>query len=144
MKHIASGWTLLAVLVTVTAACQPDDPCDPGFEVRISGCVPVDAGVGDGGDGDGDGDRDGDASDSGVDEPGQCEAGEGSDDAFGAACQTDADCDCPAPVCLTMGLDYCSRVGCMDSAEPCPDGYNCVGIPEAYQMDGISSVCLKL
>lgn len=129
---------LLAFVVLV--GCQPKDRCDPGWEARDNLCVEIAPQDGSGGE-----DTTADAG-PGPDAGGgrvipECRAGDGDPSTFGQTCATDADCGCPAPICLPM-LFICSHVGCDDVPERCPDGYSCAEIPAAFQQDGITHVCL--
>lgn len=145
---LATYRALALLTAAMVAACQPSDPCDPGFREELSQCVPipvdaahVDASAGDGEDDDAGAEPVDAAAATGMDE---CVPGEGPAENFGASCMTDDDCACPAPVCLPSPLGYCSQGQCQDDPDTCPSGFTCFEVPAALQQDGITHICLRM
>lgn len=108
---------MIAMLVFLVAGgCATSADCDPDQELRQGMCFAVDVDAGATG---------------GADE---CDGVDGGTGMFGATCTDGAnhsDCDCPAPYCAIepgMSEGTCTRTGCIEHPERCPDGYRCVDL----------------
>ena len=132
-RFAAQSAALFALLgaLSLLGACKDDSPCDPGQEIKGTGCFPIAAG-GSGGksalpqagapDAGGAGTDEPMAGASGIEPPGNPDA------MFGTTCQTNADCGGPAPICATDPLFYCSQIECQDgevNAGACPADWVC-------------------
>ena len=115
-----SGGAVLLLCLWLLAACEVDDPCDPGQTYMQGLCFPkmtppppgpVDAGADDGA-----------ASDAGE-----------LKDTFGKTCASAEDCaGGNATVCAPAPFSSCTQQNCMDGeahAGACPSGWRCLAIP---------------
>jgi hypothetical protein len=118
-------------LLSVVVACDPEQACEPGFRATFGSCVaitPADAGKA--------------KSDSGGDDDG----GAGSCEPyarFGDACQTNDQCGCGAPTCMTDPLFYCSVTNCMGDTTVCPPGWNCLDVSQFSTDPSVTSICFR-
>jgi len=125
-----------ALLPFGTIGCNSVE-CDVGQELRRSYCYdivydaipPPDAPPSSDGVPNAEAGDAGSTNDSGSD---MCPADAG--DQIGTPC-TDgvdhSDCDCTAPYCAIspgMSEGYCTRTGCLDVPDICPDGYSCLDL----------------
>lgn len=118
-------------------ACDPSDPCDPGYYEEHGACYAypqpaVDAG------------RDASAE---LDEDG----GEVADAAppadpyegFGEACEEQSDC-ADGLICGAPQLALCTQVNCMEDPSICPPGWTCFDTTGVSPDPSVNSVCLNL
>lgn len=118
----------LAVMssVTLLVACDPDDPCDPGYYADHGVCFRIDAGTSD---------EDAGGEDAAVDRY----AG------FGQACTTPDDCPATAPSCGRPPVQVCTLANCMELGEDaCPPGWTCLDITGLSPDPAITSACVNL
>jgi hypothetical protein len=127
-----AGAALLVALSALPFGCKDEDPCDPGQELRGTGCFPIATG--------------GSAGSSsqpaaGAPAGGATDPGGNPDATFGTPCTSDADCGGDAPVCDNMVFNYCLQINCKDGEEnagACPADWQCVLSPPH------PSACIKL
>lgn len=124
--------TMLLLALLGLGACKVPDPCDPGDEYDHGVCRPTMAGAPMDAGGDGDGDEDagtepGDEPDAAGEPTSEfiCPAG-GDSSVYNRPCTTNADCECPASLCLPLG--YCSGTQCMEPGKECPGDGTCLDI----------------
>lgn len=124
-------------LITLSAlACDPSDPCDPGYYELHGACYPTPEEEPDAG---------GDAGpieddDAGSDaEPPPSDPHEG----FGDACEDESDCP-EALICGGEMLPYCTQVNCMDDPSICPSTWTCLDTTGLSPDPNVTSICLRL
>jgi len=122
--------------LSLPLGCKDEDPCDPGQELIGTGCFPIPSGGSSGTTSTPAAGAPGEGGVSDSSAAGASAAGAGSgiqppgnpDAMFGTACQTNADCGGPAPICATDPLFYCSQINCQDGEEnagACPADWVC-------------------
>jgi len=132
MKATRAWMILLWLSASAAAACDPDDPCDPGYYADHGLCVrrpdtpKLDA-------------------DGGVveDDAGGGYANDDSD--FGRPCATQEDCGGKAPECGAPQLPLCTAINCLQGESQCPVNWTCLDIsswerPYPY----VLSICVQL
>lgn len=115
MKQATRAWLLLLWALCGATACDPDNPCDPGFYADHGVCVRIIAPPKP--------DADGGAEDAG---PGGGFANDDSD--FGRPCEVQEDCGGRAPECGAPMLPLCTAVGCLQGQSQCPADWQCLDI----------------
>jgi hypothetical protein len=132
---------LAAWLITGLCACEPSDPCDPGYKEVHGACFPIDgeedaSEPGDAEDGD---DEDGGSlmSDAEVEPPGDPYEG------FGDECADEGDCP-EGLICGAPQLPMCTQVNCLDEPSICPPDWTCVDTAGASPDPSVTSICLKI
>jgi len=135
MRHASSstkrrmagrGRFLWYAAMLLAVACKDEEPCDDGQDSIGTGCFAKPSAAGGSGGSDstpepGAG-ASGEAGASDIEPPGNADA------MFGTACQTNADCGGPAPICATDPLFYCSQIECQEGEAnegTCPEGWSC-------------------
>lgn len=126
------AWMLVCALGASMTACDPEDPCDPGYYADHGLCVRI------------------------VDTR-RPEAGSGEDDAgpgggyanddsdFGKPCDVQEDCGGNAPMCGAPMLPLCTAVNCMQGESQCPDDWTCLDISTwEGPYPEVKSLCVKL
>ena len=131
--------------LALAPACQPKDPCDPGYRVEHGECYAIKKRA---------------KPDAGTHKPSQ-----GDDDAGTASTQTPADAataapadpfegvgrncakasDCPASLtCGAPNLPMCLKTNCLGDPNGCPPDWMCIDVGAASPFPSITSVCLML
>lgn len=127
---------LLIVAALAGVACDPSDPCDPGYYEEHGACyqirVPVDAASGDG-----------DGDDDGGSDPGDAEVPSDPYEGFGDACEEQADCANDL-ICGAPQLALCTQVNCMEDPTICPPDWVCFDTMGQSPDPSVTSVCLNL
>jgi hypothetical protein len=108
-------------------ACDPSDPCDPGYYADHGACLLPSPR------------RDG-SGDAGTDDAGPQPFNEKD---FGYACATDADCGGSAPSCGAPQLPVCTAINCLGGAVRCPSTWNCLDVSAWTPDPAIQSVCVN-
>jgi hypothetical protein len=109
------------------AACDPSDPCDPGYYSDHFFCLQIDASVGFLPD-----------EDAGGPDPSK-------NTAHGTPCSKPSDCGGEAPVCGAPQLPVCTTVECLvDGKDMCPSGWTCLDVTRYAAMLPVTSVCVML
>lgn len=131
---------LLVTLALLGAACDPSDPCDPGYYEEHGACYPIARPADDAGDMSTDeGDDDGGAlTDAEEPEP-PADPYEG----FGDPCEEQSDC-VNGLVCGAPQLALCTQVNCLEDATICPPDWICYDTMGASPDPSVTSVCLDL
>ncbi|HVY27876.1 MAG TPA: hypothetical protein VHB79_15075 [Polyangiaceae bacterium] len=116
MKYLALF--TLGVLGLLPLACKDTDPCDPGQEIKGTGCFPIMSS------------DTGSTGDAGADAGGAAgvEPWGNPDATWGSHCDRNKDCGPDAPICATAPFNYCSQIDCQDgeaNAGVCPDTWTC-------------------
>ena len=125
----ARAWIIFILLSA--AACDPDDPCDPGYYADHGLCVlDTDTPRPEADGGAEDDDAGGFANDDGD---------------FGRPCETQEDCGGKAPECGAPQLPLCTAINCLQGESQCPANWTCLDIsnwerPYPY----VLSICVKL
>jgi len=119
--------TLLLCCGALLAACDPDDPCDPGYFEDYGVCLRKAPRV---------------ERDAGADAGDAAEPFDESD--FGYTCSSDADCGGSAPSCGAPRLPICTVINCLDGASRCPASWTCLDISSWTPDPKIQSVCVNL
>lgn len=127
MKYLAL--VTFGLLGLLPLACKDTDPCDPGQEIKSTGCFPVkpsgSAGKGsvsNGGEPSAEAGASAGGAGSGVEPWGNPDA------TWGSPCEHNAECGPDAPICATAPFNYCSQIDCQDgeaNAGVCPDTWVC-------------------
>jgi hypothetical protein len=131
---------LLVMLTLLGVACDPSDPCDPGYYEEHGSCYPLARPPEDAGDtGSDEGDDDGGAltDAESTDPPADPYAG------FGDACEEQSDCP-NGLICGAPQLALCTQVNCLDDATVCPPDWICYDTMGASPDPSVTSVCLNL
>jgi len=131
VKHLA--FFTFGLLGLVPLACKDTDPCDPGQEIKSTGCFPITA-TGGGAGTSGHTGAEAGAPDQAAG-AGGASSGEpmvepwGNPNAtWGSPCTHNAECGPDAPICATDPFNYCSQIDCQDGeahAGVCPPTWNC-------------------
>ena len=131
MRARARLFMLALCGVVSWAACDPDDPCDPGYVADHGVCVrtmelPRT-------------DADGGAGDAGAD------GGFANDDSdFGRPCEVMQDCGGKAPMCGAPMLPLCTAINCLQGESQCPGDWTCLDVSSwAQAYPGVESLCIK-
>ena len=116
-------YALLILSCSWWYACDPDDPCDPGYYADHGACLMPppkreDAGLVDG-------------------------AVPFNESDFGYVCSSNADCGGSAPTCGAPQLPICTAVNCLAGATRCPTGWNCLDISAWTPDPSVQSVCVN-
>jgi hypothetical protein len=121
---------VLAIALGMFAACDPSNPCDPGYYADHGACYLSDAGT-----------PDGSADDAGsdaVDAQADRYAG------FGNACTQSSQCPESAPTCGAPMFAVCTVVNCLDKpAGACPPNWTCLDVKTLSPDPTIKSVCVN-
>ncbi len=132
-------WALCVAAIGLTA-CDPSDPCDPGYYEEHGACRLFGAAANGG---------DGDQADASQDDDGG-ESAEPADASnadpyasFGDECAEQADCPSHL-VCGAPQLAYCTAVSCLADASTCPPGWTCLDVTGSSPDPSVTSVCLNL
>ena len=126
------AWYVVFVLGAFAFACDPENPCDPGYYADHGVCLRTVEAPRD--------DADGGADDSGANEY----AG-GDESAFGRPCQTREDCGGSAPECGGPMLPMCTAVNCQQGASRCPADWTCLDVSGLDRPDPeVKSLCIRL
>jgi hypothetical protein len=116
-------WLLLA---SGLLACDPSDPCDPGYRADHGACLRT-------------------ATKMMEQDAGQSDAAMEFDESdFGYSCTTDADCGGSAPSCGAPRLPICTAINCLNGAAKCPSSWECLDVSAWTPDPKIQSVCVKL
>jgi hypothetical protein len=110
-----------AGLVLAAAACQPDDPCDPGHVEHGGHCYLVDG------------------------PPADAPTLDSAFAHFGDGCATDLDCAAPTTYCALPPGDsagFCTRTECLPDPTMCPPEWTCLDV--ASYGAGFASLCIDL
>ena len=124
------AWMVLVWLSA--AACDPDDPCDPGYYADHGLCV-----------------RDttapSPAADSGADDAGPGGVTFANDDTdFGRPCAVQEDCGGKAPACGAPQLPLCTAVNCLQGESECPADWTCLDVSSWTQASpDVTSICVQ-
>ena len=126
MKYLALFTLGLGLL---PLSCKDTDPCDPGQEIKSTGCFPIKTGgsagktsSADGGETSAEAGASAGGAGSGVEPWGNPDA------TWGSPCERNAECGPDAPICATAPFNYCSQIDCQDgeaNAGVCPDTWVC-------------------
>jgi hypothetical protein len=112
-------------------ACDPDQPCDPGYYADHGLCLRVL--------GTPNADADGGSDDAG---PGAGFANDDSD--FGRPCAVAEDCGGKAPECAAPMLPLCTAVNCLQGESQCPATWTCLDISSWERpYPEIKSICIQ-
>ena len=126
-------WVVLSIVLSA-AACDPDDPCDPGYYADHGLCVRNMAPPRPAADGGAEGE----------------DAGSGDtvfsndDSDFGRPCEVQTDCGGKAPECGAPELPLCTAINCLQGESQCPADWICLDIsswerPYPY----VKSICVQ-
>jgi hypothetical protein len=108
------------------AACDPSNPCDPGYYSDHFFCLQIDASAG-----------------FMTDEDAGSDSGKNT--AHGTPCSKQSDCGGEAPVCGAPQLPVCTSVECMvDGKDTCPSGWTCLDVTRYATNLPVSSECVML
>lgn len=125
----------LYALSLALSACDPSDPCDPGYYADHGACFRLNQHLDAGGD---------------VDDIDDADAGEtygqapfDADD-FGKTCSSFDDCSGSAPVCGAPMFPLCTAINCLEGAAQCPSDWQCLDVTALSNDPGVRSICLKL
>lgn len=123
------AWLLLFALSA--AACDPEDPCDPGYYADHGVCVRI---IG----------MPGPAADGGAEDAGPGGGFANDDSDFGRPCEVTEDCGGKAPECGAPQLPLCTATNCMQGASQCPADWTCLDISGWERpYPEIKSLCIK-
>lgn len=134
-------------LIALCAACELDNPCDPGHRLEHGACYPPkratpggakpDAGAASADAGAVDGD--------GGDEPRADASAPAGDpyEGFGEACAMTADC-AKGLICGAPMLALCTRTNCIDDPDACPSDWTCLDVTGLSPDPSVTSICLML
>lgn len=130
-------WATALCVCAGLGACDPDDPCDPGYYPDHGACLRTAASP--------------DAGSAGRAAEADADAGESygakppfNAADFGTACSTDADCRGSAPVCGGAMFPICTAVNCKDGSVACPESWTCLDIAAFSPDPTIRSACVQL
>lgn len=126
---------LLIAGLAAIGACDPSDPCDPGFYEEHGACYPNPRSA-DAGDDDARVDE-GDDDDGGAGEPEPTDPYEG----FGDPCEEQSDC-VDGLICGAPQLALCTQVNCLDDPSICPPDWICYDTMGMSPDPNVDSVCL--
>jgi hypothetical protein len=127
----ASFVSALVVLLCV-AACDPEHPCDPGYEADHGLCLLITG-------------TPQPAADGGAEDAGPGGGDFANDDSdFGRPCEVQSDCGGKAPECGAPQLPLCTAINCLQGESECPSDWTCLDIsawerPYPY----VKSICIK-
>lgn len=124
MRIIALACVLWSCAI---AACDPSDPCDPGYFEDHGYCYLLDGGF--------------DWRDAALDEDGGADSNPNA--TFGSPCVKQSDCGGIAPICGGPMLPLCTQIQCLDTTL-CPAGWQCFDITKYAQeiAPGVTSACI--
>ena len=126
MTRLARLCTLLVCYAGLNA-CNPDDPCDPGYVADHGACLRQAR----------------PKSDNDAGAPSTDAATPFDVNDFGYTCATDADCGGSAPSCGAPRLPICTAVNCLTGMGRCPDTWNCLDVSSWTPDPKIQSVCVN-
>jgi hypothetical protein len=128
---------LIALLSAGQSACDPSDPCDPGYHEVHGACYKDDE------------PRDASDDPSGGEDGGH-EADAASPDSpealyefFGDDCSDESGCP-DALICGAPELPMCTQVNCLDDESLCPPDWTCTDISAFSPDPNVASICLKM
>lgn len=114
---------ILFVVFFLVGACDPENPCPPGWNAVRGACFDPDAAV-----------------DTGT--PQTCDP-EDPYSGFGVTCAEQDSCECAADVCNTNS-GVCTRINCHDDASICPSGWTCLTLPRLPEVPpDVLSMCFQ-
>jgi hypothetical protein len=128
LSGVSGGVLALALFGCALGACDPSDPCDPGYYADHGACYRLAAG------------------DAAVDDDAGSEpaADAGRYAGFGDSCSKQSDCPPSAPACGAPMLPVCTVVNCLDKGPGvCPPGWNCMDVKAVSPDPAIESVCVN-
>ena len=132
MKARAWKFSVWLSVAAAAVACDPDDPCDPGYYADHGLCVRITTTP--------EPEADGGADDAG---PGGGFANDDSD--FGRPCEVQEDCGGKAPDCGAPQLPLCTAVNCLQGQSQCPASWTCLDISSWERpYPDIKSLCVRL
>lgn len=125
------AWMLVFALGA--AACDPDNPCDPGYSADHGICIPsVDSWTPDAGSGD-------------DDDAGPGAGSANGDTYFGKPCEVMQDCGGKAPMCGAPMLPLCTAINCLEGESECPGDWTCLDISSWERpYPEVKSICVKI
>jgi hypothetical protein len=124
---------MLTVASVSSFACDPDDPCDPGYYADHGVCVGIL-------------EMPEPKADGGSDDAGPNHGFANDDTDFGRACELDSDCGGKAPACGAPMLPLCTAVNCIQGEAQCPPAWTCLDISNWDERPYLEvlSICVKI
>jgi hypothetical protein len=127
-------WSFVCAAVSLSLgslACDPSDPCDPGYYADHGACYRQATG-------------DASTQDAATLDAAAPDAATASYEGFGKSCSKASDCSGAASSCGAPMSPMCTAINCLKMPKICPPDWQCIDVSAFSPDPNVTSACVKL